>query len=134
MGVMDLLPTFAKLAGAEALIIDPALVSDALLDRAPGLKFLQLTSTDLDDLDLAGLEERGITIAGVNEAAAPAAATHVLDLAVTAARLIGHPGVNGVPTFIVANKHVITGAQPPEMWTTVLEELSVQAETDVAQS
>ena len=89
----------AALSRAETLIIDPALVSIALLDRAPGLKFVQLISTDIDDLDLANLEERGITIAGVNEAAAPAAATHVLDLAVTVARLIGHPGVSGVPTF-----------------------------------
>ena len=89
----------AALSRAETLIIDPALVSNALLDRVTRLKFLQLTSTDIDDLDLAGLEERGITIAGVNEAAAPAVATHVLDLAVTAARLIGHPGVSGIPTY-----------------------------------
>ncbi len=89
----------AALNRAETLIIDPALVSIALLDRAPGLKFLQLTSTDIDEIDLAGLEERGITIAGVNEAAAPAVASHVLDLAVAAARLIGHPGVSGIPTY-----------------------------------
>ncbi len=38
-------------------------------------------------------------MAGVNEAVAPAAANHVLDLAVTAARLIGHPGVKGIPTY-----------------------------------
>ncbi|MEM7269820.1 MAG: DsbA family oxidoreductase [Pseudomonadota bacterium] len=42
----------------------------------------------------------------------------------TAAREIG---VNGVPTFIVANKHVVTGAQPPELWETVLDELATQA-------
>ena len=35
-------------------------------------------------------------------------------------------GVNGVPTFIVANKHVVTGAQPPELWAKVLEELADQ--------
>lgn len=39
----------------------------------------------------------------------------------TAAREIG---VNGVPTFIVANKHVVTGAQPAELWDKVLEELA----------
>ena len=89
----------AALSRAETLIIDPALVSGALLDRAPRLKFLQLTSTDIDDLDLAGLEARGITVAGVNEAAAPAAASHVLDLAMTSARLIGHPGVSGVSRY-----------------------------------
>lgn len=33
-------------------------------------------------------------------------------------------GINGVPTFIVANKHVVTGAQPAELWDKVLEELA----------
>jgi len=32
-------------------------------------------------------------------------------------------GVNGVPTFIVAGKHVVSGAQPPELWEKVLDEL-----------
>ena len=43
-------------------------------------------------------------------------------------------GVNGVPTFIVANKHVVTGAQPPELWGKVLEELSEQAAQQVAEA
>ncbi|MEX2521001.1 MAG: DsbA family oxidoreductase [Paracoccaceae bacterium] len=33
-------------------------------------------------------------------------------------------GVNGVPTFVVAGKHVLTGAQPPELWERVLDELA----------
>ena len=49
----------------------------------------------------------------------------------TAAREIG---VNGVPTFIVANKHVVTGAQPPELWETVLNELAQQPELAAAES
>ena len=32
-------------------------------------------------------------------------------------------GVTGVPTFVVANQHVLPGAQPPQMWKNVLEEL-----------
>lgn len=36
-------------------------------------------------------------------------------------------GVNGVPTFIIAGRHVVTGAQPPEMWERVLEELAGKA-------
>ena len=65
----------AALSSAETLIIDPALVGEKLLDRVPQLKFLQLTSTHVEDLDLAELEGRGITVAGVNEATAPAVAT-----------------------------------------------------------
>ena len=37
-------------------------------------------------------------------------------------------GVNGVPTFIVANKHVVTGAQPPDLWENVLDELGANRE------
>ncbi|WP_212523163.1 DsbA family oxidoreductase [Actibacterium sp. MT2.3-13A] len=33
-------------------------------------------------------------------------------------------GVNGVPTFIVANQHVLTGAQPTELWRQVIDEIS----------
>ena len=33
-------------------------------------------------------------------------------------------GVNSIPTFIVANTHVVPGAQPPELWEQVIAELS----------
>lgn len=33
-------------------------------------------------------------------------------------------GVTGVPTFVVANQHVVPGAQPPELWSQVIEELA----------
>ena len=36
-------------------------------------------------------------------------------------------GVNSVPTFIVAGKHAVPGAQPPELWSKVIAELT-QAE------
>lgn len=32
-------------------------------------------------------------------------------------------GVNAVPTFIVAERHVVSGAQPPALWTRVIDEL-----------
>ncbi len=38
-------------------------------------------------------------------------------------------GVNGVPTFILAGKHVLTGAQPPDLWERVLDELAGAAST-----
>ncbi|MGB0411395.1 MAG: DsbA family oxidoreductase [Pikeienuella sp.] len=40
-------------------------------------------------------------------------------------------GVSGVPTFIVASKHVLTGAQPPELWAQVLEELAARPDLQV---
>ncbi len=36
-------------------------------------------------------------------------------------------GVNSVPTFIVAGKHAVPGAQPPELWRKVIDELSTDA-------
>ncbi len=40
-------------------------------------------------------------------------------------------GVTGVPTFVIANTHVVPGAQPPELWSQVLSELA-QAASDGA--
>ena len=36
-------------------------------------------------------------------------------------------GVSGVPTFVVAETHVVTGAQPPDLWLKVIDELAGQA-------
>lgn len=38
-------------------------------------------------------------------------------------------GINSVPTFIVAQQHAVPGAQPPELWAKVIEELSASAAT-----
>jgi predicted DsbA family dithiol-disulfide isomerase len=35
-------------------------------------------------------------------------------------------GVTGVPTFVVANRHVVPGAQPPELWEHVIGEIDAQ--------
>jgi predicted DsbA family dithiol-disulfide isomerase len=35
-------------------------------------------------------------------------------------------GVTGVPTFVVANQHVLPGAQPPDLWLRVIEDIRRQ--------
>jgi predicted DsbA family dithiol-disulfide isomerase len=35
-------------------------------------------------------------------------------------------GVNGVPTFVIANQHVVSGAQPAEMWSRVIDDILTQ--------
>lgn len=35
-------------------------------------------------------------------------------------------GVNSVPTFIVANQHAVPGAQPAEMWVSVIDDIEKQ--------
>ena len=41
-------------------------------------------------------------------------------------------GVTGVPTFVVANSHVVPGAQPPELWDQVIGEITAQLAADSA--
>ena len=36
-------------------------------------------------------------------------------------------GVSGVPTFVVAERSVVVGAQPPELWASVIDELAAAA-------
>src|SRR5699024_4810020 len=33
-------------------------------------------------------------------------------------------GVTSVPTFIIAGQHVVTGAQPAELWINIIDELA----------
>lgn len=35
-------------------------------------------------------------------------------------------GVQGVPTFVIAGQHVLTGAQPPDIWDRVIDEIAAQ--------
>ncbi len=35
-------------------------------------------------------------------------------------------GVTGVPTFVIANQHVLTGAQPTDVWLSVIDEIMDQ--------
>ncbi len=39
-------------------------------------------------------------------------------------------GVTGVPTFVVANQHVVPGAQPAELWDQVIGEITAQLKAD----
>ena len=39
-------------------------------------------------------------------------------------------GVTGVPTFLIANQHVVPGAQPTELWLKVMDELMAAEEAE----
>ncbi len=39
-------------------------------------------------------------------------------------------GVRGVPTFVIANQHVLTGAQPADLWGQVIIDLNAQGEPE----
>lgn len=80
---------------------------------------------DIGDRDL--LIEAGVSVGMDRDVLARLfegdADRELLETEEAAAREIG---VNGVPTFIVAGKHVVTGAQPPELWAKVLDELTAK--------
>jgi predicted DsbA family dithiol-disulfide isomerase len=37
-------------------------------------------------------------------------------------------GVNAVPTFVIANQHVVPGAQPTDLWLKVIDEIAAQVQ------
>jgi predicted DsbA family dithiol-disulfide isomerase len=39
-------------------------------------------------------------------------------------------GVSSVPTFIIANQHAVPGAQQPELWAQVIDELLTQSKEE----
>jgi predicted DsbA family dithiol-disulfide isomerase len=43
-----------------------------------------------------------------------------------------HKGVTAVPTFLIAQRYFVSGAQPPETWGKVIEELQAQITTTEA--
>ena len=38
-------------------------------------------------------------------------------------------GVSGVPAFVIANQHALSGAQPPELWGQVIDDIQAQIES-----
>ncbi|EDZ45636.1 hypothetical protein RBY4I_846 [Rhodobacterales bacterium Y4I] len=42
-------------------------------------------------------------------------------------------GVTSVPTFIVASQHAVPGAQPPELWKQVIEDILQQLKAEDGQ-
>jgi len=57
------------------------------------------------------------------------------DLADTQARdqALRDMGVNSVPTFIIADQHVVTGAQPSEFWVNVIDDILQSLSSDADQ-
>lgn len=43
------------------------------------------------------------------------------------ARAAAEMGISGVPAFIVAGRYAVSGAQPPEVWTRLMDELDAAA-------
>lgn len=95
---------------ADAIIADPNVLLQGLLDAAEKLRFVQLTTCRYETLDLHALEERDVSIAGIGEAMAPSAAEHTIALMAAVAKKAGrsaesdargHPELTGKTLGII---------------------------------
>lgn len=76
------------------------------------------------------VSDHGVLAAAAGEAGLDAAAIGRLlagdadrDAVRDEARAAAEMGIGGVPTFIVAGRYAVSGAQPPEVWTRLIGEL-----------
>jgi hypothetical protein len=53
----------ARLARADVLVVDEATLDDALLERAPGLRLVQVLGSRLERIDLEACGQRGVYVA-----------------------------------------------------------------------
>jgi len=81
---------------------------------------------DIGDPDtLAGLAaDAGLDRAMIATRLAGAADAETIAARDTRARM---RGVGGVPTFVIANRHVLRGAQPPGVWTQAIDDIARRA-------
>ncbi|MGY4803773.1 hydroxyacid dehydrogenase [Teichococcus aerofrigidensis] len=78
----------AELAEAEAMIVRGLTVDQALLDRAPRLRFVCRHGVGYDNVDVPALTARGVLLSVTPEANAGSVAEHTLMLMLTLARQV----------------------------------------------
>lgn len=78
----------AELAEAEAMIVRGLTVDQALLDRAPRLRFVCRHGVGYDNVDVPALTARGVLLSVTPEANASSVAEHTLMLMLTLARQV----------------------------------------------
>ena len=74
-----------RTAGAEIVLGNKVLLSDALFEAAPDMRFIGLTATGTDNVDLEAAKKRGIAVCNIRAYCTQSVAEHVfgclLDLA-----------------------------------------------------
>lgn len=68
-----------------------------------------------------------------NEVRAKLASEDDVDVISAAAASASNAGISGVPTFILANKYAISGAQPPEQLVQAIRQVAAMADEEVLQ-
>jgi glycerate dehydrogenase len=79
-----------RIAGAEIVLGNKVLLSEELFDCAPGMRFIGLTATGTDNVDLDAAKQRGIAVCNIRAYCTQSVAEHVFGCLLSLAHSLGH--------------------------------------------
>jgi len=78
-----------RIAGAEIVLGNKVLLSESLFDAAPEMRFIGLTATGTDNVDLVAAKERGIAVCNIRAYCTQSVAEHVFGSLLSLAHNLG---------------------------------------------
>ncbi len=82
--------TIARCAGAEVVITNKAPLTREIIAALPELKYIGVTATGFNVIDVAAAKERGIVVTNVPGYSTPSVAQHVMALMLELTNRVGH--------------------------------------------
>ena len=82
--------TVARCAGAEMVITNKAPLTREIIAALPDLKYIGVTATGFNVVDVVAAKERGIVVTNVPGYSTPAVAQHVIALMLELTNHVGH--------------------------------------------
>ena len=78
-----------RIAGAEIVLGNKVMLSESLFDSAPNMRFIGLTATGTDNVDLVAAKERGIAVCNIRAYCTQSVAEHVFGCLLGLAHKLG---------------------------------------------
>jgi len=78
-----------RIAGAEIVLGNKVLISESLFDNAPEMRFIGLTATGTDNVDLVAAKEHGVAVANIRAYCSRSVAEHVFGCLLSLAHSLG---------------------------------------------
>ena len=78
-----------RIAGAEIVLGNKVLLSESLFDSAPNMRFIGLTATGTDNVDLVAAKQRGIAVCNIRAYCTQSVAEHVFGCLLSLAHSLG---------------------------------------------
>lgn len=78
-----------RIAGAEIVLGNKVLLSESLFDSAPNMRFIGLTATGTDNVDLVAAKKRGIAVCNIRAYCTQSVAEHVFGCLLGLAHKLG---------------------------------------------